>query len=280
MRLDRALTLGLFNPLRRLVPGPPAIPILMYHSISNDEENVHPYYHINTSPKVFDMHMKHLHDNGYSIIEIEEALNVLTSHNSKLSDDKLARYAVVTFDDGFHDFYLNAFPILQKYGFSGTVFLPTSFIGAKSLYFKAKKCLSWSEVRELHRYGINFGSHTVKHLQLITLPLNEIEYEIIVSKKTIEDQINTAISSFSYPYAFPEHDKTFIQTLCNTLKKSGYQNGVSTRLGTARRNANRFLLRRIPVNSRDDLRFFEAKLKGCYDWLRVPQNFYKRLKSV
>lgn len=280
MRLDRALTLGLFNPLKRLVPRAPSVPILMYHSISNDVETVHPYFRVNTSPCVFDSHMQYLYDNGYSVINVEEALNIITRGNSNLSDDMLARYAVVTFDDGFSDFYFNAFPILQKYGFSATVFLPTSFIGAPSRYFKEKQCLSWSEVRELSHNGIYFGSHTVNHLQLTTLTPNEMEYEITISKNTIEDQINTAVDSFSYPYAFPEHDKDFIRVLCKMLEECGYQNGVSTRIGTARKNDNRFLLRRIPVNSCDDLCFFGAKLKGCYDWLQVPQHLYKRLKSV
>jgi len=37
-------------------------------------------------------------------------------------------------------------------------------------------------------------------------------------------------------------------------------------------------MKRIPVNSCDDIPLFEAKLEGGYDWLNAPQNFFKILK--
>ncbi len=53
MRLDRLLTLGLVNPLRRASAGGFRLPILMYHSISDTEETVSAYYRTATSPKKF-----------------------------------------------------------------------------------------------------------------------------------------------------------------------------------------------------------------------------------
>jgi hypothetical protein len=63
-RFDRALTLSLFGPLTSLtIAKGPHIPILMYHSISDDrEDGVHPYYRVNTSPAVFAEHMKYLQE--------------------------------------------------------------------------------------------------------------------------------------------------------------------------------------------------------------------------
>ena len=95
-RLDRFVTLYYFRPLRELGSGKdPAIPILMYHSISEAHERVHPYYRVNTSPKVFADQMRFLATEGYRTI----GLNELTD---KASDSKRV---VITFDDGYSDFY-------------------------------------------------------------------------------------------------------------------------------------------------------------------------------
>jgi peptidoglycan/xylan/chitin deacetylase (PgdA/CDA1 family) len=109
------------------------------------------------------------------------------------------KLVVLTFDDGFRDFYTQACPMLKQYGFFATVFLPTALIddGRKSL--KGKDHLSGEDVRDLHNNGVAFGSHTVTHLQLRILQKHEIEYEIKWSKEVIEDMIGQRVESFSPP---------------------------------------------------------------------------------
>src|SRR4029077_9176144 len=111
---------------------------------------------------------------------------------------------------------------------TATVFLPTSFIGKAPIQLKGKDCLTWSEVRELRKHGISFGSHTVTHPQLATLGPGAVKDEIVSSKKTIEDNLGEAVDCFSYPYAFPERNISFTRTLRDTLVTSGYHQGVST----------------------------------------------------
>ena len=60
-----------------------------------------------------------------------------------------AKLVAITFDDGFRDFYTEAFPILQRERFSATMFLPTSFIAEQPRQFLSRDCMTWSEVREL-----------------------------------------------------------------------------------------------------------------------------------
>jgi peptidoglycan/xylan/chitin deacetylase (PgdA/CDA1 family) len=272
-RLDRFLTLHFFRHItgEQASAGDKWIPILMYHSISNEKEQAHPYYRINTSPAAFEAHMLYLYENNYSVINLN---NLRSSFNSKDS----CRQVVITFDDGFYDFLTNAFPILKKYKFDSTVFLPTGFIHNERLSFKGKKCLNWNEVRELSKEGISFGSHTITHPELSRLNTKEIENEITLSKKRIEDETGTQVTSFSCPYAFSE-DKEFVITLRNLLEKCGYVNGVTTRIGTARKDNDSFFQPRLPVNSDDDIIFFCAKLEGAYNWLNKPQSVFKMIKG-
>ncbi len=277
LRLDRAASVHLAHPIAQVLHRRPRqrIPILMYHGIRNESDGRHPYYETTTSPQVFAQQMQFLHEHGYAAITLDEAVDRLCEQRT---DGR--KYVVITFDDGYGDFYSNAYPILAEYGLPATVFLVTGFIqdrqssGSKAVY------LSWSEVRELGARGIQIGSHTVTHPELKFLHFREIEEELARSKRTIEDATGGEVKSFSYPYAFPETQKAFARSLAELLARHGYQNGVSTIIGTAGPRDHRFFLPRLPVNSWDDLRFFRAKLEGGYDWLHKPQYLVKIVKGL
>jgi peptidoglycan/xylan/chitin deacetylase (PgdA/CDA1 family) len=271
MRLDRAISLIIMSTELHATKQR-TVPILMYHSISdNSDEDLHPYYRTNTSPGRFREQMCFLYENGYSAIDLDEAVNRLSAHS------RMAKSVVITFDDGYLDFYTNAWPVLQSYLFPATVFLPTKFIGKSRQQFKNRDTLTWSEVRKLQAAGVSFGSHTVSHPQLRDLPASEVESELRTSKSVLERELGTAIRSFAYPYAFPEQDKEFASNFRRGLRIAGYTIGVSTVLGTARQSTDPLLLPRLPVNSEDDQALFRAKLSGAYDWLHVPQYWHKCL---
>jgi hypothetical protein len=107
-----------------------------------------------------------------------------------------------------------------------------------------------------------------------------MEEELAGSKKAIEDQLGTAVRSFCYPFAFPEADRDFRRQVKDSLIRNGYENGVTTILGLAQPGCDPFFLPRLPVNTWDDPRFFQAKLEGAYDWLHGAQYFSKRLAEL
>jgi hypothetical protein len=108
---------------------------------------------------------------------------------------------------------------------------------------------------------------------------DEVENELSQSKKILEDALGAPVKSFAYPFAFPEADRGFVSRLADLLNKCGYENGVTTILGTSHPGANRWFLPRLPINSQDDLRFLRAKLDGAYDWLHGPQYLVKTIKG-
>jgi peptidoglycan/xylan/chitin deacetylase (PgdA/CDA1 family) len=244
----------------------------MYHSISDNLFGMsHPYYHINTLPGVFSEQMRWLRNSGYRTIGLPEAL--LGLH----TDENFSRTVVITFDDGYRDFYTDALPILKQCGFTATVFLATDRIRTASVRMLGADYLTWRDVRELHAEGIRFGSHTVTHPDLRSLGHDELVDELGRSKEIIEDHLGVSIESFSYPFGFPEEDQDYMRYLEDMLSNIGYDHGVSTILGRVSRQSNRFFLPRLPINNFDDTRFFRAKLEGGYDWLHLPQIIKKYL---
>jgi peptidoglycan/xylan/chitin deacetylase (PgdA/CDA1 family) len=300
MRVDRSFSLYVVRPLIRagLLALRPGIPILMYHSISDDQEGDRgDYYKVCTSPRAFRQQLQTLHDAGFRVCDLDSALEELGgsigqrpakqasdiadgpsgSGNGRSAGEKLA---VITFDDGFRDFYSAAWPALAEFGFTATVFLPTKFIGTTRCSFQGRDCLTWDEVRALRDAGAHFGSHTVSHPILAELDESALEHELAQSKRTIEEQIGEPISSFSHPYAFPLSDPGYIERFRRCLSVCGYRVGLTTTLGRARPGDDPLLLKRLPLNGADDCEFFLAKLSGAYDWLELPQRAIKELKGL
>ena len=273
-RLDRAVTLGLIRPVREVFSrqAQNRIPILMYHSIQDGASDRRPYFDINTSPDRFAQQMKFLREQGYRTVHLEEAWKLLAE------DRRDSRYVVITFDDGYRDFLTAAYPIMAEFGHTAALFVPSGLIQDERAHFQQRECLTWSEIRELHTNGIEIGSHSVTHRELKFLRTSELEAEVSNSKQTIENKIGHSIRSFSYPYAFPESEAVFSQTLRELLEKHGYQNGVTTIIGSSSRDSDRFLLPRLPVNSWDDIPLFRAKLEGHYDWLHAAQYLAKKVR--
>jgi peptidoglycan/xylan/chitin deacetylase (PgdA/CDA1 family) len=278
VRSDRLVSLYLSRPLRNLTSRRPEarLPILMYHSVSDHiEEGVRPYYRLVTHPGRFAEHMQWLADLGYTGLALEEALEMVGSETKNRS-----RSVAITFDDGFRDFHQVAWPVLRRHGFTATMYLPTGFVSRKRKSFCEKECLTWDEVRELRREGIRFGSHTVNHPKLYELSWQNIENEMEYSKKSIEQELEEEVTSFAYPYAFPQEDHGFVQRFSSLLRKAGYQNCVTTVIGSAQAGDNPLCLKRLPVNSCDDKALFAAKLQGAYDWLGLIQRTFRILKRV
>ncbi len=273
-RFDRLATLCLSFPLVRVL-GPrqgTRVPVLMYHSISANLFGMsHPYYHIHTLPEVFSQQMRWLRHEGYRAIDLHEAWAGLEAGTD------LSKTVVITFDDGYRDFYTDGFDVMKQCGFSATIFLATGRIQNTPARIEGADYLTWKEVRELHSEGIRFGSHTVTHPDLRSLGPDQLEYELGRSKEIIEQNLGGPIASFSYPFAFPEEDECFTRFLEDLMENLGYEVGVSTILGRAGRRNNKFFLPRLPVNNWDDADMLRAKLEGGYDWLHWPQLLKKSI---
>jgi len=136
---DYSRFLDFYGLVRRKITGS-QVAILMYHRVSPMRYAWCPN---GVNPYNFDKQMKYLSQN-YEII----SLNKLAEHMRRRRKTELHRKCVaITFDDGYKDNYIYAYPILKKYNIPATIFLTTGYIGTGNL-------LWWDKVRYLihHTY--------------------------------------------------------------------------------------------------------------------------------
>jgi peptidoglycan/xylan/chitin deacetylase (PgdA/CDA1 family) len=121
--------------------------------------------------------------------------------------------------------------------------------------FELAKPLSWSQIKEMSKGGIEFGSHTVNHPFLSNLTNAEIMSELFDSKKVIEEKLGCKIKGIAYPSGYYDH------RVINCAKDCGYQFGVSYEHNVKGFNSNElFNIPRIHVETDVDYNLFQANL--------------------
>ena len=208
--------------------------IFMYHNIATPpkEAKLKSLY---VKPSKFEMQVKILKKLGYNFVK------------TKQLEKSLKKSILLTFDDGFKDFYENAFPILKKYNISAIVFIPVSLVGSfnqwdyEKLNVK-KPVMSWEEIIEIHRQGIEIGSHTLTHPFLTKIPKEKAKIEIQDSKKILEDKLSTQITSFCYPYG--DYD----EKIKDLVVEAGYKYAFTTKEGSLEDSENLYEIKRISIS--------------------------------
>ena len=170
------------------------LPILTFHTL-DDLPSVTSF-----PPKLFRLGLTMLHEHGYRTISLLEAADCL-----RMKKSFPEKSFVMTFDDGYETVYKVAFPIMQNYGMSATIFLTVGEKGNQKTderlpSLEGRSMLNWYEIQEMKRWGIEFGAHTLTHPDLTRLPQDRMETEICDSKKIIENILGTPIFCFAYPY--------------------------------------------------------------------------------
>ena len=99
--------------------------VLMYHRVI-PESHLTEYLEdgMYVTAKTFELHLNYLKDN-FNVIPVSEINNHINNNCSRADRRPIC---VLTFDDGWYDFYEYAFPLLKKYNMPAIVFLSTAFI--------------------------------------------------------------------------------------------------------------------------------------------------------
>jgi peptidoglycan/xylan/chitin deacetylase (PgdA/CDA1 family) len=232
--------------------------ILMYHSIGSNGA-----FH-NVEPIEFMRQMGYLRKR-YAIVSLDDF--VFSVKDGKKPSGRLVS---ITFDDGYHDFYLNVYDYFRKNKLSATIFVTTDYVGTKWPFNgNQSKMLTWEEIEEMSANGIEIGAHTVTHPNLQRTELKQAEHEILKSKEVIEKHIKKRVRFFSYPFGKYNND------IINITKSSGFEAALGGG-GTIQKNADPFALSRIQVDSSVSFLLFQAQMTKAADWYKTFEKIAKR----
>jgi peptidoglycan/xylan/chitin deacetylase (PgdA/CDA1 family) len=219
------------------------IPVLNYHQVEDNVNNP-----LTLSNQEFEEQMAYLHRHGYNSITPDQLIMHLRT-GAALPDKPV----LITFDDGYRDNYMNAYPIMKKYGFTGTVFLITDLVGHNSWY------LDWQQIRKMQQDGFIFGSHTLNHVSLTTLAPDEARRQLIKSREGIEWRLGTPVRYFAYPTG------AYNKEIEELVKNSGYEAAFTVDFGRVSITSDGYALERIPIfKSRYTLYDFYFRLKFTF----------------
>jgi peptidoglycan/xylan/chitin deacetylase (PgdA/CDA1 family) len=247
------------------------IPILMYHSIA---QSTNPKFKQFAVPPVsFAEQMAYLHQHSYAPINVTQLVRMLSQERSALPE----RPIVLTFDDGFADFYTKALPVLRQYGFTATLYITTGFIGGTSRWLAregeaTRPMLTWSQVSEISACGIECGGHSHWHPQLDTLPLAEARDEIVRCKKLLEDHLGQKVSSFAYPHGYHS------AAVKRLVREAGYTSACAVSYAMSSTSADPLALERLRVGADTGLDVLAALLAQPVP--PVGTTIYKRFRAL
>ncbi len=217
--------------------------ILAYHRIN-------PWYPedaLSVSPAMFERQINFLLKKGLKPVSLYEYFEDLSNSRKNFC---------ITFDDGFADNFMFAFPVMKKYGIKPTIFLTAHFIGTEKLHRKYNdkekdRYLKWKEVQEMLRADIDFGSHSLSHPDLTSLDRKQAWNEIFESEKFIQKNIGRKILFFCYPYG-KQNAK-----IREMVKNAGYLGAVVTGW---KGEFDRYALPRVGVYGHNSFFIFRIKI--------------------
>lgn len=226
-----------------------SVPILLYHHVAPDRE---------VTPEGFERQLAWLKEKKFCTLSCSELLAYLNGEKKYAP----VRPAVLTFDDGYADNWIYAFPLLKKYGMRAVIFVPTARIhntgklrptslegGSLKDTRTAERApegfLSWEEIRAMCASGlIEIGSHTHTHKDFDPQArYPDLREELKRSKSEIIAHTGSWSGALAWPWG------EFQEDWLPLLPEAGYRLAFTTRAGANTRGADPLRIHRFKVRS-------------------------------
>lgn len=224
----------------------------MYHEIAPRTETKS---RLAVEPDSFAAQLSSLHDGGFRAVSARELASALASGAQRLPE----RPVVLTFDDGYADFHSRALPLLEGYGFSATVFVTTGWIaesGGQPAARPLGPMLSWGQIEEASKCGVEFAAHSRTHPQLDRLSETTLREELAVSKVELEDRLGAPVTGLAYPFGYSN------SKVREVTRQLGYGYGCAVRNAMADPGSDLFALPRLTVARSTTMSVFRHLVHG------------------
>ena len=227
------------------------VAILAYHQVEPA-----PQLDWATSIDDFKDQMLLLQTMGYSVVSIADAFDYLSGKKESLPPNPV----VITVDDGWLDAYTTIHPALKKFGYPWSLYIYPHMVSRGRTY------VTWPQVLELSRAGVDIQGHTMSHAHLMHAShkkMTDAEYdafltrELAESKAAIEAKTRKPVRFLAYPYG------DFDDAVMAATAKHGYSAGLLSRYGLNDRKTNPLALHRFAITKETDLaRFLDRGLRA------------------
>lgn len=226
-------------------PGELAVPVLCYHQNFAADGEANPY---NVSPAKLEAQLSYLRGQGYTAIGLDDLYYFL---NGKGVRQLPARPIILTFDDGIKSVRTEVAALLEKYDFTGVLFVyPGAFEGDADVYLRP------AQIKELVASGrFEVGSHTLDHSLLPRQRRPEIRRQLEQSRRRLERELGIAVQDLSYPFGL--YDRAVMEE----ARAAGYRMAFTVNMGRSRPGMNLYALPRIMITADTDLERFAASLR-------------------
>ena len=237
--------------------GVKEIPVLLFHRVTKGVP-VGTRHGIYVTELEFEKQLAFLKRRGYTTLTFTGLKQILEG-KQKMP----ARPVMLTFDDGYEDNALNAFPILRKFSFTAVIFL----IGNRTIKTNEwdvkdgepeLNLLNDDQVKTMDAYGIEFGAHSFTHKNLTEIPLLDAEKEIYKSKTAVAERVRKPVISFAYPYGKANEDVKRI------VHDAGFSFGIASDSGPRNISKDFYEVRRIQIFPGAPWLSFWKKTSGWY----------------
>jgi len=230
-------------PTRGMTAGT-TVPVLMYHRIDTVLSAHDPItVGLTVMAPAFEAQLRFLQQHGFRSITLDDMWTGMIRHGSASG-----REVVLTFDDGYEDNYTVAFPLLRRYGFTGTFFVVTSTVGTSDH-------LTVAQITEMAAVGMAFGSHGQHHVDFSALPPSIARRELENSKRLIGGWAGDPVTFFAYPSG------RYSESVERSLSDLGYRGAVTEIPGFVTATSRPYELERVRVAHDDSLAQYARKLR-------------------
>ncbi|MEX1021249.1 MAG: polysaccharide deacetylase family protein [Litorilinea sp.] len=210
------------------------VPIFMYHYLSEPPPGADIYrVDLSVTPGRFAAHLDALQANGYTTISFYQ-LHAHLTQGAALPEKPV----ILSFDDGYRDNYVHAFPLLRARGMVATFFVNTDFINENMLAY-----LTWDMVREMYAGGMSIEAHGRNHTSLKDRDTDYLVWQALGNLEAIEQEVGVRPRFISYPAG--QYDQLTIDIFAS----ANYWAGVTTVQGATHSSDRLFEMRRVRVRN-------------------------------
>ena len=242
-----SLTTIAAEPKKAAADHAPTAIVLCYHIVEGAGQS-----RFEVSRETFRQHLRYLSMTGYNVIPLRHLYEYVSGKRATIPKNAV----VITIDDGWVDTYTEAFPELKKRNLPFTVFIYPNIIG------KTANALSWAQIREMAKAGVDIQSHSYTHPFLTKRrhSFDEDRYaawlqrELAESKRVLEKETGRKVQFLAYPYG--DYDSR----VAETAAKAGYDAAVTCDFGAVRRGSDPLKMKRVVIDRKMDFAAFRRYL--------------------